>query len=116
MDSKYFKQAGDLTDSSEVEKGNNSDNYFKQAGDLTDSSEIEKGNNSDNYFKSASEYDLVDNYSSEIMSEFGSMIVSREKLYKMVEEGYNITSINKVGDLYSIEYEYDKENVEGRSR
>ena len=90
--------------------------YFKQAGDLLDSYEIEKGNNSDNYFRSANESDLGDNYSDEIMREFGNMMVSREKLDEMVEEGCNITSVNKVGKLYSIEFEYNKENVEGRSR
>lgn len=93
------------------------DKYFKQAGDLSDSSkkkEAGRENLMDKYFKPVSKYDLSDNNSSKIESEFGSMIVSREKLDKMIEEGYNITNVTKVGDLYSIDYSYD--NVKERSR
>lgn len=91
--------------------------YFSQPGDLSDSPKVKKEKNEnlmDKYFMPASEFDLTENSFNEIESEFGSMIVSREKLDKMIDEGYNITNITKVGDLYSIDYNY--ESAKGRSR
>ena len=116
-----FYKAGDLSDSPKVEEAkdeNLMNKYFTSAGDLeVDKSTTSRGTtqiDGSDYFRKANDKDLSNNHSNEVENEFGSMIVSQEKLDEMINEGYNITKVEKIGNFYSIEFTY--ENSQGRSR
>ena len=92
----YFQPGGDLPEKKKT-------NYFQPGGDLeTDGYKKSYGYNPKNNINTNWE---ENSKKSEMIEEMGSMIVTKEQLQEMINEGYQIIKEEDFGALVSIQYE-----------
>lgn len=101
----------------ELEKKNSENNYFFKAGDIIPSQEKDYFNQisdivhqeENNYFYQPGDIEHDSNIEDDL-TEYASMLVTKEKLLQMIENGYHIIKKEYCGPLIEIEYEKVKLN------